>query len=364
MKLLLLGIISSVALATDLGIRFSKVVVDEASPSADIDLPLTDAHYPLQKSTFRWLRYTSASSVVIPGVCLESDEDFKEMVDSVIGGPPTHASSNETDPYWTELAHVVKIQRLRHEGVEPETIMPLPDLWKDLDIEEIAEAVHDRYLGTYTVALIGEMAKAKAIETDKNVIPFVSDVDFVNGPVMLAELVPWAIARVSRINFGIKYFVGRARPEEVAYKIHQGEITTGPPAALVDEIAALNLTSAESFTAYPEGSPMHPSWPAMHSAGSAASLWLAVVLELDEKQWCEVKLTDYAVSYARTVAGVHYFSDNIAGLQLGQEIVARRLPKYLHDNYGSSMERVEEKIKNMRFDWKDFLDSDCAKGLV
>lgn len=43
----------------------------------------------------------------------------------------------------------------------------------------------------------------------------------------------------------------------------------------------------------------------MHSAASSASLWLGVVLNLTEEQFCEVQKTDYAVAYARTVAGVH-----------------------------------------------------------
>jgi hypothetical protein len=61
---------------------------------------------------------------------------------------------------------------------------------------------------------------------------------------------------------------------------------------------------------------------------------------------------------------VHYVSDNIAGLKLGQEIVARRLPGVLHERYGSNIERVQAKIEASRFDWSEFLESDCAKGLI
>ena len=73
---------------------------------------------------------------------------------------------------------------------------------------------------------------------------------------------------------------------------------------------------------------------------------------------------DYAVSYARTIAGVHYVSDNIASLQLGQEIIARELPAYLMKNYGSVERRILRKMERVRFNWTDFLDSDCAKGLI
>jgi hypothetical protein len=52
----------------------------------------------------------------------------------------------------------------------------------------------------------------------------------------------------------------------------------------------------------------------MHSASSAASLWLAVVADMTPDQYCQVLQTNYAVSLARTVAGVHYTTDNITGL--------------------------------------------------
>jgi hypothetical protein len=65
----------------------------------------------------------------------------------------------------------------------------------------------------------------------------------------------------------------------------------------------------------------------MHSASSAACLWLAVVADLTAVQYCQVLRTDYtyAVSFARTVAGVHYTTDNIAELSLGRKIVADQL---------------------------------------
>lgn len=342
----------------DLDVRFTKVVMKYDVP--DADLPLTSKDYPITPTVFRWLRYSSAYSVTIPDACMECDWDFAELVE-IVGGPPNHPSSNEADPYWDELHHVVLMQYERRAGVDPSTLMPLPDLWKGMTIEEVAEQVHNEYPGKSHVTLLEKMDRDKEIVVDYNSIPFNSVVEFVRGMVMLSDLVTWAIARVGPLNFGLKWYAGRARPEEVAYKVATGEISDGVPADLLRDILDLELTDATSFTAYPEGSPMHPSWPAMHSAGSAVSLWLAVVLDLTDEQWCQVKLTDYAVSYARTIAGVHYVSDNIAGLNLGQEIVARRLPAYLNERYGSSINRVEAKINAVRFDWNDFLDSDCAK---
>lgn len=179
----------------------------------------------------------------------------------------------------------------------------------------------------------------------------------------MAYLNTWAVSMVGPYNFAVKYYVGRSRPEEVAWLIAQGKLTEsdGVPSDVVADIQAFDLQSATNFTAYPEGSPTHPSWPAMHSAGSASSLWLQVVLNLSDEQICQTKLVDWAVSHARTVAGVHYWSDNIAGLNLGQEVIARKLAGHLARVYGSDPAAVAAKISAMRFDWNDFTDSDCFK---
>jgi hypothetical protein len=101
-------------------------------------------------------------------------------------------------------------------------------------------------------------------------------------------------------NFLLKWSVGRPRPEEIAMLIENGIITTeadGVPTDVVSAVKAMNLERAEDFTAYQEGCPLHPSWPAMHSASSASSLWLAVVANLTPSQYGQQVLrTDYAVT--------------------------------------------------------------------
>jgi len=138
--------------------------------------------------------------------------------------------------------------------------------------------------------------------------------------------------------------------------VHQGNLTEkdGVPRDVVADIKNLGLSKQSNFTAYPEGSPLHPSWPAMHSAGSSASMWLPVVLNLTKKQLCEAMLLDYAVAFGRTVAGVHYYDDNMAGLKLGQGILSKKLPDHLANRFGSNKENVEKKIEQVRFDWDDF----------
>lgn len=164
------------------------------------------------------------------------------------------------------------------------------------------------------------------------------------------------------MNFYIKWYVGRPRPEEVAYAIatRQMSYDDGVPPDVVQLIDMFHLETPEEFTAYPEGAPRHPAWPAMHSAASSASFWLAVILDLSPEQYCEALRVDYAVAFARTCAGVHYPTDNIAGLNLGQAIIADLLPDHLAEVYGSDPDKVRAKIDKLRFDWNDFDSYSCT----
>jgi hypothetical protein len=69
---------------------------------------------------------------------------------------------------------------------------------------------------------------------------------------------------------------------------------------------------------------------------------------------------DFAVAYARTVAGVHYPTDNTDGLNMGQEVISEQLAKYLAQTYGSDQEAVEAKIREKRFDWKTYDAVKCT----
>ena len=59
----------------------------------------------------------------------------------------------------------------------------------------------------------------------------------------------------------------------------------------------------------------------MHSAGSTVSYWLPAIAQITGEDYCEALRVDYAVSYGRTVARVHYQLDNLAGLNIGQRLV-------------------------------------------
>lgn len=82
----------------------------------------------------------------------------------------------------------------------------------------------------------------------------------------------------------------------------------------------------------------------MHSASSAASMWLIVVLDLSPAQRCRVKALDYAIAFARTVAGVHYpTTDNVGGLKSGTR--------------NSAIDR-QAKVDVTRLDWNDYVGGD------
>ena len=95
---------------------------------------------------------------------------------------------------------------------------------------------------------------------------------------------------------------------------------------------------------------------------SLTSLFLPyiVILDLTEEQYCEALRVDYAVAFARTCAGVHYGTDNLAGLNLGQEIIADKLAQHLATTYGSDPDKVQAKMDRLRFDWANFDSFTCT----
>jgi membrane-associated phospholipid phosphatase len=344
----------------DLNIRFNKITYPEGIPSS-LKLPLTKKDYPISEKTAEILRTQSLAD----GVVLPSDYDMHGARPAryvrQLGGPPTYPSSNPNNTFWGELEAVVDDQILRRaSGAPPFT---LPALWTNFSIHDVAKAVYNEYPGKHQADMLKKFFK-EGLAVDYTVLPFRSRRDIVSLQFRFAYFNTWAIERVGAINFCIKWTYGRPRPEEVAYQIATGKITKGVPEGLKTKILSMNLENATVFTAFVEGSPSHPAWPAMHSAASSSSFWLSVVANLTPAQYCEALRVDYAVAYARTVAGVHYPDDNIMGLNLGQAILAESMPLHFFERYGSNPAAVRRKIARMRFNWNDFNPEDCSiKGV-
>jgi len=362
-----------------LGVRFNKFKFfhDDGTEFIPDFMPLRASDYPLRDPVIAAMlkNQSNAVSVLCDGdLALPPNHRVKvyRCIDA-IGGLPTmpRNTSNldhtdkDDDAFWTDFRRVTELQMGRRSNMNPATILRTPALWKNtrIDIHDVAEAVHDEYPGQLQQELIQWLwSQGSDLKLDTNIIPFRSNYDFVGLQVAMADLNTWAIGAVSPINFYMKWFVGRPRPEEVAWAIETDELSYehGVPPDVVQLVKSMNLKSPEEYTAYPEGSPRHPSWPAMHSAASSASFWMAVILDMTPEQYCEALRVDYAVSFARSCAGVHYETDNTAGLNLGQLIMSEQLPQHLADTYGSDPDKVRAKIDRLRFDWNDFDSYQCT----
>lgn len=332
--------------------------------------------FPLTKDQATYLQsYSRSISIVLQGPNEEcSDALFSKVNDRLQKNklsPPLHPGDKK---FWLEFGEVVKVQTLlkqsqRDEIDEPlHQVMPLeslPELWKDYGISDVSQAVNDEFPGVYHSQMIALWLK-DGLSTNE-LIPKSGKVDFLRGPVFFSDMIGVAIRLVGSCNFALKWNFGLARPEEIAYKIKMGDIAAPDFRNMInftDAIDKLSYDTSPGFTDYVVGSPNHPSWPAMHSAASAASFWLNIVTDLSVEQLCEARKLDYAISYARTVAGVHYPQDNIAGLIAGQEILIQTLPTYLHRVYGSDKDMVRKRAKLASYDWKKFTSSNCYLGRI
>jgi membrane-associated phospholipid phosphatase len=347
-----------------LNIRFNKFPFADATGPPEGILPLGQSDYPMTFDTASILQETTlAHSIMKEGDYECRNDNVYEWIET-LGGWPNYPSSNSSNPYWQELREVVELQaiRLENEDTPASEIMPLPQLWSNYTLRNVTDAVHLPILGTHHLALLVEFNKA-GLEIDETILPTRGARDFIGREIRLTDLASWAIGEVAAVNFWLKWTVGRPRPEEVAWLIATGNLTQadGVPGDIVEAINSMELASPENLTAFPEGCPPHPSWPAMHAAASGMSLWLPVVAKLSQEQYCQVLLLDYAVSFGRTVAGVHYPDDNIAGQNFAQEFISRALPRMLARRYGADRELVRNKIAQYRFDWNTFDASSCLQ---
>lgn len=297
--------------------------------------------FPLSKKDAQALVGSNAVSPFHPS-------NPRVLVDPTELAPPTHPG----DPgYWSELEKVVDMQLARRSGGSVEQLLGdrTPKLFQGYSLKEAAEAVHTDLPTEWPTKLLQQFL-AEGAKCDPKVVPQLSQSDFVNTVVTSAGVLGMATAAVSPSAFACKWHEGRARPEEAVFAASKGELA-GAPAELRAKINEMMLPNAESFTAYPEGAPRHPSWPAMHSAASISSVVLAVLFDLDPAQLTEARNMDYAVASFRTVAGVHFESDNIAGLKIGQMAIEAWLPDFLAQYAGADPDAVRAKIEKIRYDW-------------
>lgn len=80
-----------------------------------------------------------------------------------------------------------------------------------------------------------------------------------------------------------------------------------------EEAAGFNMT------AYPEGCPKHPAFPAGHGGNASAPVVLKDHFDFTNHQdeWKQILLACYQWAMARSFAGVHHGVDNVSGLMHG-----------------------------------------------
>lgn len=177
---------------------------------------------------------------------------------------------------------------------------------------------------------------------------------FTDKVVLLNYLMSWAAWAVSANSFCAKWHFMMPRPEEVAGAIVRNEIDAPEHVKLqlFDMVSRQSLLADQrKFTTYPEGSPNHPSYNAMHSAAAgAAATVVKVVMELSKQDTDMINLTARNMAYFRTTAGVHYPQDNKTGLWLGQETVKRLLPTKLAE-LGVDAALTENLLADAYIEW-------------
>jgi len=182
---------------------------------------------------------------------------------------------------------------------------------------------------------------------------------FVDKVVLLDRLFG-ELAHVVAANSGAaKWGNELARPQEIAWLI-ANEKLKAPPLIIaklreLEDFEKLTQGSLEThsrwFTLQGIGAPPHCSWIAMHSSAVEASCYaLRVMVEMTEATLSDCILAVNNVGGFRTLLGVHYEQDNIAGYWLGQETAKRYLPDFFR-SFGADMGLLKAAMKKAEVDW-------------
>jgi hypothetical protein len=167
----------------------------------------------------------------------------------------------------------------------------------------------------------------------------------------------------------------RLRPEEFAgrYAFAANETFAVDELRKLDALEALSTSKAKFGTAYlpqayPEGSPLHPSFPAGHAgiAGACVTILKAftdpaalipspvtpsldgldvVSFKKDLSIEGELNKLAWNIAFGRSFAGIHYRSDHQAGLLLGEDIALQLLAERARE-----IVRAKSTVRLRRFD--------------
>ena len=144
----------------------------------------------------------------------------------------------------------------------PQVMKAMTQLWKGFSILDVVEAVHDEFTGIYHNQMIANwLATPWNAVFNNDIIPKAGNKDFIRGPVMLSQMIGYAICAVGPCDFTLKWGVSRARPEEIAWKMYQGDLAYEEDEfdEVKKSILDMNFKRGTDFTTYAEGSQKHPS---------------------------------------------------------------------------------------------------------
>ena len=320
--------------------------------------------------------FTRAKSNILPEgspvVSVRHKDDPRVLVDIDKVPDPTHPEDG--DIYWMELAQVAtrvnlakrgkRFDEVENEvevGFKPKVLDPYKPFLSNLfrsryNVTRLAEAglVVRADFPTSLVTGLAEDFLRQGAKLNYDVLPRTRWKEFTDGPVLLGHIIGWAIHTVSPSAFATKWEKGRCRPEEAIHGWATGELEAP---RYVDTILSSLVNKSEvandarSFTLYPEGSPMHPSYVAMHAAVAAIVIILNVIFKLDTDQRDEAIRAQCNISIGRDIAGVHYLTDSLTGMDLGEKIIAEKLPVYLNQLVGADLAMARQYANEAKQNW-------------
>lgn len=223
----------------------------------------------------------------VPAPPAPGSPEFDEECRTVIRVREDVSSGSWPEWFFDDLGLPTRVPSiLRAEGVteaDPESASRLVDHAMDHRLD-----LHQVFLRSFSVRL-----KEPGIEHR----PPAKGVDFL-GVSAFDAATSWAIHAALVETFHVKYWFGQVRPE-------------------------LYFDTGQLISSYP--CPNHPAYPAGHAAiaGATVQSWVDHV-ELEPADVAAIEDAGLLYAHFRTVAGVHWPSDNDAGFRLGRLVAAGR----------------------------------------
>lgn len=244
---------------------------------------------------------------------------------------------------WDQIVHVVEEVELARRKADcrdnsncmQKSVISKSGLVKRVGITKMnhaADIVHDDWPTDIILRAAKEVVGDSSTTWKK--FGFAEKSIFTDRVVLLNALMGESCWIVSPSSFATKWHYRVARPEEAIYEILKGNMENVPTWVtdrlnyLIDEKWKQEiLEDKRKFTMYPEGCPNHPSYTAMHSAAAGIEAAIIIfILDLSPAMRLEVLRTAYNMAMNRTIAGVHWYQDNMNGLWIGVEVAKRWLP--------------------------------------